>query len=109
MGQLTVEEMKRVIDEGGSVLVHKGTGKVLATKHEDLPTEAELAQGDPMKEAAAREHLDLAIATLQAQRDSLDKPAAVVHASRPERREAVKPPEDEVEVEPLHSHKPKGK
>jgi hypothetical protein len=67
MGHLTREEMEAVIRSGGGVKV----GGRVRTRIEDLPTAAELAQGDPAKEAAAAEDLQAQIAALQAQVDQL--------------------------------------
>jgi hypothetical protein len=83
MAEMTLDEMKAVIDAGGSVLVRKGNGKVLATRHEHLPSEAELAKGDPAKEAAAREALDARIKLLQAERDGLSAATFAVSSPAP--------------------------
>ena len=61
---LSREAMERAIKEGGSVLYQ---GRTL-TRLDELPAEAELAQGDAGREAAAREALDSQIAALLAQR-----------------------------------------
>jgi DNA uptake protein ComE-like DNA-binding protein len=60
---LTRTEMEKAIAEGGSVLVK---GAIIA-RVEDLPTAAEIAQGDPAKEAAARQDLEAKVADLQSQ------------------------------------------
>lgn len=67
MGTLTREQMARVIEDGGSVL-HGGR---LITRLEHLPTEADLAKGNPEREAAAAAALDAQIAALMIQRDQL--------------------------------------
>jgi hypothetical protein len=66
---LSRADMERVIKDGGSVL-HRG---ILHTRVETLPTEADLAEGDPAREQAAREALDAQIAALTAQRSRLDQ------------------------------------
>jgi hypothetical protein len=67
MGVLTRAEMEAAIKAGGSVL-HRG-----AIYHQigQLPSEAELAEGDPEQEAAVAAALDAQIAALQTQRDRL--------------------------------------
>lgn len=67
MGQLTRAEMERVIAEGGSVL-HGGQH---ISQIKDLPTEADLAKGDPDKEQAAAGNLQAQIDALQAQLGAL--------------------------------------
>jgi|SRR6185503_11941035 len=67
MAVLTREQMAAVIEGGGSVL-HNGA---LITRLADLPSAAELAAGDPAKEAAAQAALQAQIAALQSQVDQL--------------------------------------
>ena len=64
---LTRPQMEKTIKEGGSVL-HKG--KVLA-RIEDLPTAAELAQGDQEKLRAELASVNRQIAALEGQRTAL--------------------------------------
>ena len=63
MATLTRAEMEAVIKSGGSVLYQ---GRTLS-RPEHLPSAAELAQGDPAKEAEASADLQAQIADLQAQ------------------------------------------
>ena len=69
MATMTHEEMEAVIDQGGSVIYE---GVIYSTK-ESLPTDAELTEGDPAKEAAAAEALDKQIAALEAAKASIGK------------------------------------
>lgn len=64
---LTRNQMEEVIRSGGSVL-HGGR---LITRVEHLPTDADLAAGNPEQEALAAAALEAQIAALQAQRDRL--------------------------------------
>src|SRR5689334_6019815 len=64
---LSRTDMERVIQSGGSVL-HGGR---ILTKLEHLPTEADLAVGNPEQEAVAAAALEAQIAALQAQYDRL--------------------------------------
>jgi len=59
--------MEQVIGAGGSVL-HGGR---LYTRVADLPTDAQLAAGDPERELAAADAMQAQIATLQAQYEQL--------------------------------------
>jgi hypothetical protein len=65
----TREELEAAINEGGSVLVG---GKII-TRLEDLPSEADLAKGDEVKEAAARKGLEDQVKALQAELAKLQK------------------------------------
>jgi hypothetical protein len=62
-GSMTLDEMKAVIAGGGSVLYK---GQIIA-KEGQLPTEAELAKGNPEQEAQAQASLQAQITQLQAQ------------------------------------------
>jgi septal ring factor EnvC (AmiA/AmiB activator) len=62
------EHLVRAIREGGTVLL--STGKLIE-RVEDLPSEAELVQGDPAKEQAAAENLDAQIQALVEQKNRL--------------------------------------
>lgn len=70
MGILTRNEMERVIAHGGSVL-HGGR---LITRVEDLPTDADLATGDPNRETQIANSLQQQIDRLQAQLERLQAP-----------------------------------
>jgi hypothetical protein len=72
MAQLTRDEMAAVIAGGGSVLYEGRT----IWRAQDLPSEADLAQGDPEKEAAASASLQEQIAQLQADLAKLQQPPA---------------------------------
>lgn len=61
-GKLTREGMERVIKDGGSVML----GHRLVTRVDDLPSEAQLAQGDAVRAKAAAERIQAQIAALQA-------------------------------------------
>ena len=77
MADPRLDDWKKAIDDGGSVLLpDKGGGRVLATRHDQLPTEADLARGDPEKERLAAEAIDAQIAALQAARAGIGKAAA---------------------------------
>lgn len=67
MGTLTRQDMEAVIKGGGSVLYKGQTLWQLS----QLPTDADLAEGDPAAESAAAAALDQQIAHLTAQRDRL--------------------------------------
>jgi hypothetical protein len=67
MGQLTRAEMEQVIKDGGAVL-HNGQ---TLWKLDHLPSEADLAAGDPEAEAIVQGALDTQIRHLQQQRDKL--------------------------------------
>lgn len=70
--RLTREGMERTIREGGSVLYRAPNGeRRLIMTVDQIPSAAELAKGDPGKEAAARDDLARQIANLQAQVASL--------------------------------------
>lgn len=69
---LTRAEMEQVIREGGSVL-HGGR---LISQVEQLPSAADLAQGDPVAESAVANALQEQIANLQAQLNKLTSPAS---------------------------------
>lgn len=62
-------EMRKVINEGGSVLFRGETFTEVAT----LPSEAEIALfwGNPVEVASAKTNLETEISTLKAQLDSL--------------------------------------
>jgi hypothetical protein len=64
---LSRNQMEQVIRSGGSVL-HGGR---ILTKPEHLPTDADLAVGNPEQEALAAAALEAQIAALQAQHDRL--------------------------------------
>ncbi|MHC5541214.1 hypothetical protein ACYOEI_23580, partial [Singulisphaera rosea] len=65
-------EMEEIIRSGGSIM-HEGQ---VITRVEDLPTDADLAEGDPELEASTLEDIDSQIAKLNAQRDRLKTPVA---------------------------------
>lgn len=88
MATLTRDEMEAVVKSGGSVLYG---GKTLS-RVEHLPSAAELAQGDPAKEAAATADLQAQIAELQAQLAQL-QPSAPAKASK--KKPAATDPTDE--------------
>lgn len=67
MGTLTRTQMEAVIRGGGSVL-HDGK---LHTQLHTLPTEGDLAAGDPQRETQAANALQAQMADLQAQLDKL--------------------------------------
>jgi hypothetical protein len=71
MPQLSREEMEAVIRGGGSVMYQ---GKTL-TQIGHLPTEADLAQGNPEAETAAANTLQQQIVELQQQLAKLQPPA----------------------------------
>lgn len=64
MGQLSRAEMETAIRDGGSVLY----GGQTLWQIGQLPSEADLAEGDPLAEAAVASALDVQIAHLTAQR-----------------------------------------
>jgi len=64
-------EMEQIIVQGGSVLYQGRT----ISRVQDLPSEADLAVGDPAQEAAATAALQAQMADLQAQIDRLSQPA----------------------------------
>lgn len=64
MGVLTRSEMEQAIIQRGAVLYR---GRIIS-RIQDLPSDADLAAGDPAQEAAAAAALDAQIAALQAQR-----------------------------------------
>lgn len=66
------EQMAAIIQGGGSVLI----GEKIVSRAEDLPTPAELAQGNAAQESQVRESLDAQIAALMAQK-ALLTPAAL--------------------------------
>lgn len=59
----TRTEMEQIIQSGGSVVYH---GRILSSLH-DLPSDAELAAGNPERETIAVTTLQQQIADLQAQ------------------------------------------
>jgi|ERR1043165_4290346 large subunit ribosomal protein L21 len=61
------EHMAQVLSEGGGVY-HKG--RILTSQHE-LPSEAELAKGDPVREARAKESIAARRAALDAEEAKL--------------------------------------
>jgi hypothetical protein len=67
---LSREQMEAVIRSGGSVL-HQGR---IISRIEALPSAAELAKGDPDKEAQAAQSLQQQIDQLQAQLAELQEP-----------------------------------
>ena len=69
MATMTHEEMEAVIDQGGSVIYQ---GVIYSTK-ESLPSDAELTEGDPAKEAAAAEAIDKQIAALESLKAGIGK------------------------------------
>lgn len=60
---LSRAEMERTIAQGGSVLYQ---GRIIS-RAQDLPSEADLARGDPDAEAQTQTRLEAQIAELQAQ------------------------------------------
>lgn len=66
-GMMSRAEMEQVIRSGGSVL-HQGS---VITRLELLPSEADLARGNPEQEAAVAEGLRAQLAELQAQLERL--------------------------------------
>lgn len=78
---LTRAQMEQAIQDGGSVVVN---GQILS-RIDDLPSEADLAQGDAAKEQAARAALDQQIARLLSERAKLSQEAQPQEAqSQPE-------------------------
>lgn len=69
---LTREQMEQAIARGGSVL-HQGR---IISRVQDLPSAAELAEGDPERESATANSLQQQIADLQAQLAKLQEPKA---------------------------------
>lgn len=67
MGVLTRSQMEQAISSGGSVLL----GGRLYTRAAELPSDAQLAQGDPDRELAAGAVLEQQISAMQAQLDQL--------------------------------------
>ncbi len=65
--KLTRKGMEQIVQGGGSVL-HKGQ---LFTTVAQLPTEAELAKGNPLAERAAEQDLKRRLAETQAELDKL--------------------------------------
>jgi hypothetical protein len=86
---LTRSQMEQVIKDGGSVL-HGGR---IITRMEHLPTDADLAVGNPEQEAAVAAALEAQIAALQARHDRLMQ-------SRTVRTGAVPAPAPEPTAEP---------
>ena len=84
MATLTRPEMEAVIKSGGSVLYQGRTLSTLA----HLPSAAELAQGDPAKEAEASADLQAQIADLQAQLAQL-QPSAPSAPSKTTKKKAA--------------------
>jgi len=78
MATLTRDEMEAVIKGGGSVLYQ---GRTLSSVAQ-LPSVAELAQGDPDKEAAATADLQAQIAQLQQQLATLQPSAPAAKSSK---------------------------
>lgn len=77
-GQLTRAGMEAVVRRGGSVL-HGGR---IVTRVEDLPSAAELSQGDQAAEQAARASIDERQAALDRERAVLDQRRAADAAGR---------------------------
>jgi hypothetical protein len=71
MGVLTRIEMEQVLIQKGSVL-HNGR---IISRMQDLPSEAELAAGNPAQEAAVAGSLQAQITALQAQLSQLQPSA----------------------------------
>ena len=71
---LSREEMVKVIAGGGGVIYN---GRII-TRVDRLPSEAELAKGDPEKEAATLAEIEKQIAELQAQKALLVREDAPV-------------------------------
>jgi hypothetical protein len=69
MAVLSRNQMEQVIRNGGSVLV----GGRIITKAEHLPTDADLAKGNPEQEQQVLATLQEQIAALQRQQDELTK------------------------------------
>jgi DNA uptake protein ComE-like DNA-binding protein len=80
MAHLTRKEMEAAIAIGGSVL-YKGQ---MLWQAGQLPTEADLAEGDAAQSAVVASSLDIQIAALQAQRDrmsiAMDAPKPIDNA-----------------------------
>lgn len=69
-GKLTREGMELIIKAGRSVIY----GTSVIWRIEDLPSEAQLAQGDARKQAAVRENLQQQVAALAAQLQAVSPP-----------------------------------
>jgi cell division protein FtsB len=72
MATLSRDQMEAVIANGGSILY----GGRLITRVEHLPSEADLAAGDPTAEAKAAEKLERQMAQLQEQMKKLQEQQA---------------------------------
>lgn len=83
MPTMSREEMERVLQDGGTVL-YRGTIRTTAA---ELPGEAELAQGDPAKEAQARAGLEAQIAALRAELGLLQPVPAATGTGTPSQPE----------------------
>lgn len=94
MATLTRDEMEAVIKGGGSVLWQGHT----LSRIQDLPSAADLAAGDPAKEAQATADLQAQITALQAQLAQLAP--APVKASKKKPAEPAEPTEGD-EAEPI--------
>ena len=91
MATLTRPEMEAVIKSGGSVLYQGRTLSTLA----HLPSAAELAQGDPAKEAEASADLQAQIADLQAQLAQLQLSTPSAPSKTTKKKPAPADPTDE--------------
>lgn len=77
MANLTRDEMKAVIDRGESVFFRgRDNGLRIATRHEHLPSDADLARqsADPDKVAAAKQLLEERKRAIDAELAALDQP-----------------------------------
>jgi hypothetical protein len=95
MPGLTRQQMAKVIEGGGSVLV----GGEIVTDATLLPPEHVLAQGDAEREAAAEAELEAQIGSLAAQR-------AALRRRREEARAQAQPPPQQPPEQPLPQPEP---
>lgn len=77
--QKTRADLEQVIIQGGSV---RYKGRIIK-RVQDLPSDAELAGGDPQREATALADIDAQIARLQNERTRLIKPAPAPESTHP--------------------------
>lgn len=94
MAVLSRNEMEQVIRGGGSVL-HGGR---IISRVQDLPNDADLAQGNPEQEQQLATALDIQIAALTQQRDRLGQ-------GRQTSEQATTPPSQEPPKEPEQAPK----
>jgi outer membrane biosynthesis protein TonB len=119
MPDLTLDQMKDVIANGGSVLFNptaEATGGRIAVRADDLPSEADLARrsGDPAAKSAAREALQKLQEKIAADIEALDapEPAPAAEPAKPSPAPApapATPPAPAVKVAPLPEPKPEPK